>query len=179
MNVFIGCSSRDNLDNIYKDSAIEMAEYLSNKSYNLVCGGIDGIMKVVGDVFIKNKMNSMIMTVEKYQNIIASDNVYNHNTVRDRKYSLINNSDLIIFLPGGLGTFDEIFTAIESKRAGEHRLPIIILNINNYYEGIIKQLDRMYQDNFASESDNRYYYIANNIEDCIKYIEQLEENNHD
>ena len=53
MNVFIGCSSRDNINNIYKESAIELATYLSNNNYNLVCGGIDGTMKILNDIFIK------------------------------------------------------------------------------------------------------------------------------
>ena len=173
MNVFIGCSSRANLDKIYINSASKLAEYLSNKTYNLVCGGNEGIMKLIRDIFIKNEMNTIIMSVDKYQKISFNNNVYNHDTIGERKYSLINNSDLIIFLPGGLGTIDEIFTSIESKRAKEHNLPIIILNIHNYYEGIIKQLNRMYKDNFANTSDNKFYYIANNVEDAIKYIEQL------
>lgn len=178
MNVFIGCSSKEKLNEIYINSATNLAEYLSKKSYNLVCGGIDGTMKIIGEVFTKNNMNTTIMTVEKYQNINSNNhNIYSYNTIGERKYSLINNSNLIIFLPGGLGTLDEIFTTIESKRANEHNLPIIILNINNYYEGIIKQLDKLYEDNFANKQDRNLYHITNNIEETIKYIEQLGDNN--
>lgn len=174
MNVFIGGSSRDNIDYIFVKEAKKLATYLANNNYNLVSGSISGLMSYVNDIFISNNMNNMIMTVYSYQDIdINKDNVYNHNTIGDRKYSLINNSNLIAFLPGGLGTFDEIFTTIESKRAKEHNLPIIIININNYYDDLINQLNKMYNNNLADKKDSNYYHIANSVDDAIKYIEEL------
>ena len=80
--------------------------------------------------------------------------------------------NLIIFLPGGLGTIDEIFTSIESKRANEHDNDIIIVNFNNYYDDLIKQLNKMYKEKFADSYNKELYYIADNIDEVISYIEE-------
>ena len=172
MNVFIGCSSSNDIDKIYRDSAIEISKYLASHGYNLVVGGVNGTMGVIKDIFIRNNQAVMVMSVSGYNEV--EDNtlsVYNHNTVRDRKYSLISNSNLIIFMPGGFGTLDEIFTATESKRAHEHNSPIILVNINNYYYDLIKQLDKIYREGFAKRDDSKLYVIVDSVEEAIRYIE--------
>ena len=173
MNVFIGCSSRENIPSVYKNSACKLAEYLSSKDYNLIVGGIDGIMGSIKDIFLKNKKDVIIMSVIGYYDVEDTTlKVYHYNNVSDRKYSLINNSNLIILLPGGLGTIDEIFTSIESKRANEHDNDIIIVNFNNYYDDLIKQLNKMYKEKFADSYNKELYYIADNIDEVIPYIEE-------
>ena len=57
--------------------------------------------------------------------------------VEEHRLASSTISNLIIFLPGGFGTIDEIFTSIESKRANEHDNDIIIVNFNNYYDSNI------------------------------------------
>lgn len=173
MNVFIGCSSRDEINDIYKEEACKLAEYLSINGYNLITGGADGLMGVVIDVFLRNKRDVSVMMVDNYQEVNSKDlGLWHYKRIGDRKYALINNANLIVFMPGGIGTYDEIFTVLESKRAKEHNLPVVIANINNYYEGIIKQLDKMYKDNFA-DYDEMLYHVSNDIDDAINYIEKL------
>lgn len=173
MKVFIGCSSRDKIDRIYIEQARCLADYLAKNNYDLLTGGAVGVMQVVIDSFKKNKRDITVMVVDGYQEVLdKSLRLYHYKRVGDRKYALINNANLAIFLPGGIGTYDEIFTAIESKRAREHDLNIIIVNINGYYDGIIKQLDRMYQEKFA-DYNNNLYYISNDIDSAIKYIKEL------
>lgn len=177
MNIFIGCSSRDNIDNIYKESAIKLANFLSLNNHNLICGGADGVMKILKDIFDKNDRKVYLMGVETYYKIDELlPNSSNYNSIKERKFNLINKADIIIFLPGGIGSIDELFTALESKRAMEHNKPIIIANINNYYDNLLKQLEIMYNENFASISDKEYYYIANTIEEIINYIEKIGDN---
>lgn len=171
MNVFIGCSS-NNINKIYIDTIKSIANYLACNNYNLVVGGINGVMGIVKDIFIQNKMDVMVMSVNSYHEVDDDTlSVYNHNTVSDRKYSIISNSNLIILMPGGFGTIDEIFTAIESKRAREHDNPIIMVNINNYYDDLIRQLDKIFKEGFANESDRNLYYVANSVDEVINYIE--------
>lgn len=171
MNVFIGCSG-NNVDKIYIDNAKSLATYLAVNNYNLVVGGINGVMGIIKDIFVHNKMDVIVMSVYGYHEV--DDNsliIYNHNTVSDRKTALISNSNLIIFMPGGLGTIDEIFTSIESKRAGEHNNPIIIININNYYDNLVEQLDKMFNEGFVNMNDKKLYFVAKCMDDVINYIE--------
>lgn len=176
MNIFIGCSSRETISKCYQECAIELGNYLAKNNYNLICGGIDGMMNLLKTIFLENNRTVFLKGVNHYFKIDESiSNSSNYDSVNERKKEILNQADMAIFLPGGIGTIDEIFTAIESKRAKEHNLPIIIVNINHYYDGIIKQLDTMYQEQFASLSDEKYYKITNNIKDTIKYIQELGE----
>lgn len=174
MKIFIGCSSREELNQIYIDSATKLAEELSKRNHDLICGGIDGTMKILHDIFKQSNRTITLIGVNGYFPIEEnSPNTYNYDTIRERKDALTRLADFIIFLPGGLGSMDEIFTAIESKRAKEHNKPIIIININNYYVGIIMQLNTMYKEKFANKNDQQLYHIVNNIEDALTYIEDL------
>ena len=88
-----------------------------------------------------------------------------------RKNDLITKANLIVFLPGGIGTFDEIFTAIESKRASEHNNDIVILNINGYYDNLIKLFDNMYENKFANIDDKRVYNVIDDFDEFCNYID--------
>ena len=174
MKIFVGCSSRDDIDSIYKEQAIILAEQLIKHNHDLICGGTDGVMKIFHDTFIKNKRTVTLVNVHNYfESKTTSPYIYQYDTVSERKQSISKLADVLLFLPGGFGTMDELFTVIESKRAKEHNKPIIILNINNYYVHLINQINTMYQEKFASINDKDYYFIANNIEDAIQYIKKL------
>ena len=93
------------------------------------------------------------------------------NTVNERKNNVIKESDVLIFIPGGIGTFDEMFASIETKRAGEHDKPIFIVNINGYYDLLLAMLEKMYAEGFASESNREVYTICNSFEELKKELE--------
>lgn len=174
MRVFIGCSSIENMAPIYKENAVNLAKKLAKMNCDLICGGTDGMMKIFHDTFLQNNRTVTIVDVNGYfETKTTSPNIYHYDTVSERKQGFIKQADVLLFLPGGLGTLDEIFTAIESKRAKEHSKPIIILNINNYYDDLIHQLDKMYQERFASIDNKEYYLNTKSIDEVIQHIRKL------
>lgn len=179
MNVFIGCGSSNikEINAIYTEEAIKIASFLAEKGYNLFCGGIDGLQGIVHDTFLKNGKKVTITWVNNYWERHDIPNSLYVNSISERKTTILENTDLMIVLPGAIGTYDEIFNAIESKRANEHNIPIIIININNYYKGLITQLETTYQEKFANISNKKYYYIADTTDDAIEYIKRLGDEN--
>lgn len=174
MKIFIGCSSKENIDNVYKTSATALANQLAQNNHDLICGGTDGMMKLLHDAFLQNDRNVTLTGVNGYFEVkTTSSNIYFYDTIVERKQALTKLADILLFLPGGLGTLDEIFSFIESKRAKEHNKPIIIVNLNHYYDNLIEQLNTMYHEQFADASDAKYYYITSNIEQTIQYLENL------
>ena len=173
MNVFIGCSANDNLKDVYYREAVKLADYLASNDCNLICGGSDGVMARLQEVFANKNKGVMIMEVECYRKDNYRYTVHNHNTIGERKRSLIEMADVIIFLPGGIGTMDEIFTTIESKRALEHNKEIIIVNINNYFDTLFEMFDKMYSEGFVLNNYEDFFYKASCVFDAIKYIERL------
>lgn len=172
MKVFIGGSSRD-VESIYYENIDKLALYLSKANYNLLIGCDCGLVGYVQDLFSKYKSKVSIMEALPYKKDNYKCEVYCYDTICERKSNLINNANLIVFLPGGIGTLDEIFTAIESKRAKEYDVPIVIININNYYDELISLLDKIYREKFADLDNKQLYYIACDVDDAIKYIEKL------
>lgn len=172
MKIFIGGSSRD-VDSIYYEETGKLAEYLACSGNDLLTGTSCGLIEHIQSLFKKYNRNVIIMEALPYRKETYKYDVLDFATICERKSNLINSADLIVFLPGGIGTLDEIFTTIESKRAKEHNIPIIIININNYYDRLVSLLDNVYKEKFASLEDKKIYYIANNVNDAIKYIEKL------
>jgi uncharacterized protein (TIGR00730 family) len=79
-------------------------------------------------------------------------------------------SDALIALPGGCGTIEELFEAITLKRLGLFTKPIIILNINHFYDPLVALLDRCIEEHFMSELHRNIWQI---ITDPSKIIEAI------
>ena len=100
VKVFIGCSSSDNLDSIYYDSARDVASFLANKNYDLLIGGVRGIMGVVSSSFAVKGRYVYVMGVNCYSD--ETDNcgypVCEHKLLYLRKNDLITKASLIVFI---------------------------------------------------------------------------------
>ena len=151
-----------------------MADYLANLGFDLICGGTDGLMQVCDEAFLNKGRKVSIMAVSKYYSVNEENvDVSDWNSIAERKNAIMNKTSLLVFLPGGLGTLDEIFSAIESKRAKEHDKTIVIVNIDGYYDNLLSQLNHMCEENFGNDSDKQFYYVASNVDEAIKYIEEM------
>ena len=162
-NVLVGGSSSSNLDKIYYDEAYLIANYLAQKGYNLVCGCVCGLMNSVSLAFKNNGKDVQIMETK---NDLADYYPYPMQlfpSVCDRKKALYSNVSLAIFLPGGIGTFDELFGAIEANRCQDISYPVIIVNINHYYDNLLSMLETMYNASFANEEKRNLYNVVNNV----------------
>ena len=76
----------------------------------------------------------------------------------------------MIFKPRGNRTIDEILTAIETKRSKQHNSPIIIININHYFDNLLNMLQQIYDEGFADSKNQELYFVVNSLDDAIKYL---------
>ena len=177
MKIFIGCSSHENIKNIYKETANKLGEYLAKNNNDLLIGGTDGLMGIIITKFNKYKRNIEVISVKNYyDNIDPTYNKHTCNSVNDRKNYIINNADIFLFMPGGIGTIDEILSTIETKRSKQHNKPIIIININNYYNDLKTTLDNTYKEKFADISNKNNYKFIDKLDDVYKFIEIYKNN---
>ena len=173
MNIFIGCSASDLIDNKYYDDTKELLNILMRDN-NLVFGAChSGLMGLAHDI-TKAYGNKVIgicpsMYIKDFDELDCDEEIVS-STVNDRTSGLISNSDILLFIPGGIGTIYELFTAIETKRCHEHNKPIIIYNSNGFFDKIIEFLEMLYTEEFAREKDKNNYYIANTQEEVLNYI---------
>lgn len=174
MKLFIGCSSSDKLDKIYSDDCNKYLEELFIEDNDLVFGAYNkGLMNLSYEIAKKYKRNIIGITPKifvddamelDYTNLIVTD------SISKRTEKLIEESDALIFLPGGVGTIYELFTVLESKRSGEFDKPIIIYNCNNFYNDVLKIIDDSIKNNFTKEDVKNCFYVVRSAKETIEYL---------
>ena len=92
------------------------------------------------------------------------------NDLHERKRLMIDRTDAVVALPGGCGTFEELFEAITWKRLGLFAKPIIIVNIRNYYDPCLAMLEQAVSEHFMNEKHLEMWSVADSAEDVISKI---------
>lgn len=172
MKLFIGSSSRDEIDNKYKEACKSFLEVVFKNDNDLVFGAdYHSIMGICYDTAKKYNRKVIGITPINFKDDIGDfkyDELVFTNNISERTYKVIEMCDGLIFMPGGIGSIYEFFSALEFIRSGEFDKPIVIFNYDNYYDNLIKMLEKMYKEKFAS--NKLYYYICNNAIDALEYI---------
>lgn len=91
-------------------------------------------------------------------------------TINARTDASIEHSDILLFFPGGIGTIYELLSCIETKRAGEHKKPIIIANFYGIFDDLLQQLEKCYQQKFAELENKDTYVVGQNAQQVIQYL---------
>ena len=176
MKIFVGCSSRDVGNEIYNGIADEIGEFIARNGHCLVFGGCsEGLM---GRVYAKvNASNGNVIArqakVYKDELIGLKADIEVFDTINQRKDGYTKIADVLVFIPGGIGTIDELISAIETRRSGEHKNPILIVNEDNFFGDLLNMLEKIYSEGLASEAVKGLYYVANSLNEAISALEVI------
>ncbi len=176
ISICVYSSSSEKLDRKYYEAAGKIGERIAIRGDTLVFGaGMVGCMgatargvkenggKIIG--VIPEKLNINGIVYEHCDELIVTPEM------RSRKKLLEEKSDVLLALPGGFGTFEEILEVITGKQLGYHNKPIIIYNLDGYYNCLLEQFEKCYKENFAKRFFSDIYYVADTIDDIFEYIE--------
>lgn len=176
MRLFVACSASKNISSEYFNGCSNFLNILM-KDNDLVFGACkSGLMELAYDITKKNENKVIGICPDAYKhdfNSLKCDIEITTKNISDRTNSLIKESDALIFLPGGIGTINELFTAIELKRCHEYNKPIVIYNINGFYDELLAFFEKLYNEKFARVIDKELYLVSNEIDVILNYI-----NNH-
>jgi uncharacterized protein (TIGR00730 family) len=89
-----------------------------------------------------------------------------------RKQIMAEKADAVITLPGGFGSMDELFEILTWKQLDLHEMPVGVLNINNYYNLLIQQMQHMVKEGFLKDANLEAIHIDSNPEAMVEYILQ-------
>lgn len=178
MRVFIGCSASDRVDKKYKDLAIEVSTLIAKRGHKLVFGGFDqGMMgscfmtfkyeggKVKGIGHLRDAKVMQDMELDAYEVV---------NTTFDRVKELYSSSELIVVLPGGIGSLAEFFGMLDELRTIEDKKRIILFDYDNFYQPVLKMLEEMHKQRFVSDSDLKLINVVRNVDSLKKYLDVIE-----
>lgn len=94
-------------------------------------------------------------------------------TMHERKQRMFELSDAFVALPGGIGTLEELAEMLTWNQIGQHTKPIVIANIEGFWQPLITLLDHMSADEFIRDGLKVAYEVANTVEDILPAIEKI------
>jgi len=172
--VFTGASD---VDDIYKKTARKLGQEIAKRKHQLVYGGSNlGLMGKVSTSArnLGAKVTEIIPSM--WINLIQKgDEIVKVKDLRERKEKMLKYSDGFITLPGGIGTLDEFLEIMVEKQIGFHSKPMALLNINDFYSPLLKQLSLLEKEGFLgskTKSSNNLYEIFTNPSKAMDYIEE-------
>jgi uncharacterized protein (TIGR00730 family) len=90
--------------------------------------------------------------------------------LHERKRLMIDRSDAVVALPGGCGTFEELFEAITWKRLGLYLKPVVIVNVRGFFDPAVALLERAVDERFMDERHRDMWSVVDGPEDVLSAI---------
>jgi uncharacterized protein (TIGR00730 family) len=173
--VCVFCAASNNVDNIYYEEAFSLGQLLAESGRDIMYGGGSvGLMGRLADGAISKNGKVTGVIPEFLDNLELGhkriDKMHVVDSMHTRKNKLLKESDCIIALPGGCGTFEELLEAITWKRLGLIISPVIIVNVNNYYDPLIEMLERSIREKFMREEYHKTWVVVQNAREAIDII---------
>ena len=174
--ICVYCASSSKIDESYFDAAEKLAARLVSHDVTIVYGGgAAGLMGCIADTAIEHG-GHVVGVIPKFMTEVEwqhkdLEEIHVVADMHERKKKLLEGTDAVIALPGGSGTFEELLEAISLKRLGLYTKPIIIMNINNYYDPLIELLEKSIRENFMSETHRKMWTVVSDPNDIMSAIE--------
>jgi uncharacterized protein (TIGR00730 family) len=175
MKICIFCSANQQIDPEFFSMTEELGTWAAKNGHSIVFGGVNqGLMETVAKAVKENggRTIGVIPTiVEKSGRIsdyveieIPCDNL------SDRKQLMMDQSDVFIALPGGIGTLDEVFTVVASATIGYHQKTVILYNMKGFWNPLIALLDDLKTKGMIRGDWQKYIKTADSIEEISRII---------
>jgi uncharacterized protein (TIGR00730 family) len=180
MQVCVYCASSGQIHPEYFEATAKLAKDFAINGVSVVFGGgSSGLMGQLADSIIENggKIKGIMpefMNEVEWGHRGVSDFVYTQ-TMHERKSKFLEGTDALVALPGGTGTYEELFEAITLKKLGQFTKPIIILNTRGYYEPFRQLMEHAVREKFMSEDHQEIWQIVDEPEAVLAAIENAQE----
>lgn len=156
LSICIYCGSRPGESGLYADAARNIGTEIGRRGWQLVYGGgRAGLMGVVADAALAAGA-SVIGVIP--QSLMARElghtgltELHVVETMHERKMMMAERSDAFLALPGGIGTFEELFEVWSWRQLGYHDKPLGLLNVAGYYDALLGFLQRSREQGFMSQ----------------------------
>ena len=160
----------------FTDVAYELGARIALENHSLVFGGgNNGIMGAVARGVLDNGGNVLSIApkwIDDYDDEMDFDGEYiRTDTLSGRKKKFLDESDVFIIAPGGIGTFDEFFEVLVLKYLHQHSKKVILFNLNHYYDMMVVMLNRMHDGGFVRDGALEMLDVADTIDDVFALFE--------
>jgi uncharacterized protein (TIGR00730 family) len=174
--ICVFCGSSFGRDPVYREAARAVGAGIAKMGCSLVFGG--GGLGLMGEVAraaleggseIQGIMPGFLQALEP--EVSPQEKLIVTPHLQERKMLMLQMSDAFVVLPGGLGTFDEFFEVATEAQLGVHAKPIIVVNVNGYFDALDTLLHKTIDAGFAKETILKLYYLADGAEAALEILE--------
>ncbi len=177
--VAVFCSGDDKISECFKREAFSLGEMLAQAQVELITGGSNtGLMKEVVDGFVGSRKSfpvyGVLPHILKPYNVshpfIKEGNILWVGSVHERLEIFMDQSDVVITLPGGFGTLHELLDFLVHQQFGLINKRLILLNISGYWNELLALFRKMVEENALQQKHLCHLLVADTVEQCIQYI---------
>ena len=174
-NVCVYSASSTKIAPVYFAVAEELGHLLASKGINLINGaGSIGLMAATSNAALASggTVTGVIprFMIEQGWHHTGLTRLVETETMHERKYLMAEMSDGIIALPGGCGTLEELLEIITWKQLGLYLKPIVVLNIDGYFNPLLKMLQKAIDENFMRPEHGNIWVVANTPEEAVQLL---------
>ena len=174
-SVCVYSASSTKIDQTYFNAATTLGKILAKKEIRLINGaGSIGLMRAVADASLQagGKVTGVIprFMVEQNWHHKGLTKLVEVDSMHERKQLMADLSDGIIALPGGCGTLEELLEIITWKQLGLYFNPIVILNVNNFFDPLLAQLNEAVEQNFMRPQHAAIWSVAKTPEEAVNLL---------
>jgi len=173
--VCVYCGSGKGLNPAYAVAARKLGKALADHNLRLVYGG--GSLGLMGEVaratlggggkvtgIIPDFLGAREMMLKDVDELIVVESMH------VRKQLMFDRADAFVALPGGIGTLEELVEQLTWSQLGRHRKPIVIANIEGFWDPFLKLLEHMKGDTFIRSGLDVHFNVVDRIEDVVPAI---------
>lgn len=175
MKICVFCSANQQIDSEFFTMTEELGKWVAENGHSIVYGGVNqGLMECVAKAtkgadghtigVVPMKVEETGRTSDFVDVEIPCDNL------TDRKQLMMDQSDVFIALPGGIGTLDEVFTVAASATIGYHQKPVILYNMKGFWNSLIDLMDDLQAKGMIRGDWRQYIKTADSLEEISHLI---------
>lgn len=175
-SVCVYSASSTKISSVYFEAAEKLGSLLAKQHIRLINGaGSIGLMRSVADAVLENggEVTGVIphFMVEQNWHHTGLTELIEVTSMHERKQKMANLSDGIIALPGGCGTLEELLEIITWKQLGLYLNPIIILNVNGFFDPLLEMLERAIEENFMRRQHGDIWKVGRTPEEAVELLQ--------
>lgn len=161
-------SSKSDLPESYVQAAREVGALIGRTGRTLVYGGArKGLMEVLAQSVKANggRVYGMVPDIIVDRGLVSDtlDVTFRCVDLSDRKAMMNRESEVLVALPGGIGTLDEVFTVMANAVIGISRQPVVFYNVDGCWDAVLAALTNLFEQGLVSGEPADYYSVATNI----------------
>ncbi len=174
-SICVFCGSSTGKNEIYKTATRQFGHLISQENLTLVYGGGKvGLMGILADAVIETGGQSIGVIPQSIVDLeIAHDQLtelFIVDSMSERKIKMTEISDAFVALPGGFGTLDELAEVLTYNQLRIIDKPVGLLNVNGYFDSLIKFLDHSVNERFVREEHRNNIFISNNADELLNML---------